>query len=429
MIRAAGLTLAAVLCLAAAAPESRLAQYFRLRREATTAAQAGDLATAEARLEAALALVPQSPGVLIRLARVEAAAGKPQEAIEHLRDYGNLDLSWDVAADPGLKGLMNRPETAPLAEGLLANGRLEDPVEVVAKLPAGTGINEGLVVHSGGFLVSSVTGRGIVRVKGGATTPFFQPDEATGGLFGMALDGGNLWVAEAAGPGIPGSSGPARTALLKIALNDGRLLARYPVAEDGGPHQLGDVLVVDGAVYASDARSGQVWRLPKGGATLEEVVPKGQLGSPQGMAVCAPGVLLVADYTIGLHRLDLVTGALEPVAGHFASVGTDGLFAIPDFHPGRKRSVFVLVQNGLSPERVIYLGLDEDCRQMGFVGFLVNASLMGDLTLGAVDGGGFVFLSRSGWSAHDGEGRRRPDAVPVETLILRHAPKSPFRQR
>lgn len=422
MIRAVSLTLAATLCLAATAPETRLAAYMRLRQEAATAAQAGDLAKAEARLEAALEIVPHSPGVLIRLARVEVAAGKPEEAIQHLLDYANLNLSWDIAADPGLKELLSRPDTKDVAAYLIANGQFEDSVEVAARLPAGNDIHEAVLPYRGGFLVSSVTGRSIVLVKDGKVSPVFRPDTATGGLFGMAFDGTSLWVTEAAGPDIPGSTGPARTALLQIDLDSGRVLHRYSVPDTDGPHQLGDVLVTADAIFASDARSGQIWRLARGDQTLKAIVPKGELGSPQGMAVCRKDVLLVADYTLGLQRLDLKTGRIEAVEGDFASAGTDGLFVIPDFNGRPDLPVFVLTQNGLTPEGVLFMGLHDDCREIGFNGFLVNKDSMADLTLGAVDGDGFVFLSRSGWAAFDAEGKRRPDAPPTETLILRHTP-------
>ena len=116
-------TLAALLLVAAAEPESRLEQYFRLRQEAAKAAQAGDLATAETKFEATLALYPSAPGPFILLARVEVAAGKPAEAIAHLAEYARLGLTWNVAGDPGLKALTDQPDFAPVAAWL----PLEEP--------------------------------------------------------------------------------------------------------------------------------------------------------------------------------------------------------------------------------------------------------------------------------------------------------------
>ena len=67
-----------------------------------------------------------------------------------------------------------------------------------------------------------MTARTIVRTtEDGSLAPFFEPDAAAGGLFGMAVDrrGKALWVAESSGPGIPGSTGARRTGLLKLALD------------------------------------------------------------------------------------------------------------------------------------------------------------------------------------------------------------------
>jgi len=58
-----GAVLAAQLLIAAAAPESRLEQYFRLRNEAAAAVKANDLVGAEARLE------PPSPSIRHRQGR------------------------------------------------------------------------------------------------------------------------------------------------------------------------------------------------------------------------------------------------------------------------------------------------------------------------------------------------------------------------
>lgn len=178
----------ALLLIAAAAPESRLEQYFRLRTEAAAAVKSNDLVGAEARLEAALALYPTSPGSLIRLARVETAAGKPEEAIAHLAAYANFGLTWDVAGDPALKALVDRADFTPVAARLKTNA---DPVgaprEIATLGPAGA-VYEGIVRVDGGWVLSSVAGRSLLRrTEDGQLETLLSPDAETGGLFGMAV--------------------------------------------------------------------------------------------------------------------------------------------------------------------------------------------------------------------------------------------------
>lgn len=408
--RALGAALAALLLTAAAAPESRLEQYFRLRTEAAAAVKANDLVTAEARLEAALILYPASPGSLVRLARVEAAAGKPGEAIAHLKTYAALGLAGDLAGDAALEPLSALPAFAPVAARLTANAAAKGaPFEVIQPGAAGD-IWEGVVAINDGWLISSVTARSIVQAtEDGSLNPFFQPDAATGGLFGMAVDrkGKALWVAESSGPAIPGSIGPRRTGLLKLSLKDGRVLARYPAPDDGKPHLLGDVMVApDGTVYASDSVGAVLYRLRPGGAALEAFVVSPEMASPQGMVVCpGGGAMVVADYTTGLHRIDLKTGADALVGGtdRVALAGTDGLSPLPRKGGGVS---LLATQNGVAPQRVLALRLSRDCRTLIRAEVLASGGTdLDDVALGAAGDHGVVVIGASGWAGYDGEGR------------------------
>jgi hypothetical protein len=412
-----GAALAALVLTAAAAPgESKLEQYFRLRQEAAKAAQAGDLATAETTFEAALALYPTAPGSFIRLARVEVAAGKPDEAIAHLAAYARLGLAWDIAGDPVLKALVDRTDFATVAARLKANA---DPVgapqEIATLGPAGA-VYEGIARVDGGWVLSSVAGRSLLRRgEDGQLGTLLSPDDETGGLFGMAVsaDGKVLWVAESRGRGIPGSAGEPRTGLLKVSLPGGRVLARYFVPDDGKRHQLGDVTIgEDGAVYASDSVGAVIYRLKPGELKLEPFVVTREMASPQGMAICPGGAaMVVADYSSGLHRIDLKTGALTPVGGMRAAMaGTDGLFRIQhDFGMPNASPLpvaLVATQNGITPARVVMLRLSPDCDELEDLTVLASGHPgMGDLTLGAFGEGAVIFIAGSGWAGYDGDGK------------------------
>ncbi|MFZ5670535.1 MAG: tetratricopeptide repeat protein [Pseudomonadota bacterium] len=428
--RAVGAALAALLLIAADAGESRLEQYFRLREEGGAAAQAGDLARAEAKLEAAHSLFPTAPGALIRLARVEVAAGKPGEAVAHLAAYADLDLTWNVAGDPALKALIGRPDFAPVAARLAKNAEPVGAPQAIATLGEAGEVFEGVVHVDGGWVLSTVAGRGLVRRDpDGSLRTLLAPDAGTGGLFGMAWDAERkvLWVAESRGPGIPGSTGEARTGLLKVSWPDGRVLARYVAPDDGRKRQLGDVaLGEDGAVYASDSVGGSIWRLKPAAGELELFVDSRELGSPQGMTVCPGGrAMLVADYPSGLHRVDLRSGALTPVGGERVTLaGTDGLFRVEhDFgmrNAGPPPVAVAATQNGITPARLMLLRLSPDCDAIEASSVLAAGHPgMNDLTLGAFGGGAIVFIGASGWAGYDGEGRptARPPS-PANLLLL-----------
>ena len=427
MIRAVSLTLAAALCLAAAPPESRLEQSLRLRKEAGAAAQANDIAKAETLLEEALALYPTNPGALLRLARVEVAVGKLDEATAHMAAFAELGLTWDIAGDKALSALLAHAPFAAVLAKLTANAQppagLGPPTEL-AVLGRPGDIYEGLAFHNGDWFVSSVTRHTILRVRGGQPQPFLKADAETGGLFGLALDAdrGVLWAAEASGPDIPGArAGATGSALLEIDLETGAIRGRFPAV---GAGQLGDVVVgPDGVVYASDSVGAGLWRLPPNGKAMERFVTSAELRSPQGLAMCDRYSLVVADYSSGLHRLDLTTGALEAIGGvPTALAGSDGFFAVTDRRsaPTAKAGrLFMATQNGVSPERLLSVRLAPDCRTVTETHVLAaNTPGVGDLTLGVASPGWIAFIAKGGWAGFGADGKPLKDAAPEAPRIL-----------
>jgi streptogramin lyase len=400
--------------------ESMIEQVFRLRTEAVAAAKAGDLATAEARLTEARRLFPTSPGVLIRLARVQTANGHPEAAVATLNDYANLGLALDVAADPALKDLAARPDFAPVATRLKANTQPLGRAEPMATLERRDFIGEGvLILPDGDLLVSGVAAKTILRIHDGQAKSFLQGDAETGALFGMSqAPDRSIWVAEAWGADLPGGSGPGRTGLLKLS-PDGKVLARYPAPE---ARQFGDLVVdANGAVFASDSVGGGVWRLNPRENAPTLFAQSNWIKSPQGLAICG-SALLLADYSSGFFRIDRFTGQVSsiPTPNRAALAGIDGLAPNPaaDRSNPYSRS-FIATQNGVQPQRVMDLRLDLNCYKLTLAEpRLANLDGIDDLSLGTASKDRYVFLGHSQWGAWGGEGKPADDAEPVRLYSL-----------
>lgn len=427
--RVFGAALAALLLIAAAAPEGRLAQYQRLRREGAAAVQTGDHDKAVESFREALDLYPDVPGSYIRLARVQAAAGDLDAALTNVQLYAGMGLLFDVEKDPALKALSQLPGYADVAALFTQNAEPVGDIEAVATISgAPEMMGEGLANDGQGWLLGTVAGRTIVRLTPDGTTPFLKADADTGAIFGLAIDArrGVLWAAEARGDGVPGASGPARTGLLKVSVGDGTILARYPLPDDGARRQIGDlVLARDGTVYATDSIGGGVWRLKPGSAALDPVVEPGHMASPQGMVLC-PGerAMLVADYATGLHRVDLASGEDRPLEGLMAGLaGTDGLVAAPGFDfglRGEKPFAAVITQNGVSPQRVMLLQINPGCSEVERTMVLAaNLPGMNDLSLAGVRGAEVVFVGHARWDTRADDGRLvTPAPGPVRVFRL-----------
>jgi streptogramin lyase len=223
----------------------------------------------------------------------------------------------------------------------------------------------------------------------------------------MAIDAnlGVLWIAEASGPGIPGSDGLAATSLIQMELSTGHIRRRFTLpADTSGPHQLNDVAVArNHTVFVADAQSGEVYRLAPGADQMELLVPKGTLLSAQGMVV-APDqrALFVADYGTGLHRIDLRTGVVSslPSRRPAALVGIDGLVACGD-------SLFA-TQNGTSPQRILQIHLNPAARAVESVRIVAEGGQgVDDITLRACDAGQLRYISNSQWANYKPDGSPR----------------------
>lgn len=421
----AGLLAGAAPGLTQEAPEPDVIAFQRLRAEGVAAANADDLATAAARLAEADGRIPNHPGLMLMRARLAASAGQAEEALAQARRYADAGLVVNLAGDRALSTLTDLPGFDALAAAIEANRAPvgADRLTALAAIPGG-GLVESVARDEarGRWLVSMVRDRTIMALDdAGGLSPFLAPDEAVGGVLGLAMDAraGVLWAATAPLPPAvldrAADAPPITAALLKIDAASGRVLARYPAP--GGDRAFGDVaLAPDGVVLVADATAGDLFQLRPGAAALEVLLPSGQMRSPQGMVVTPDGAALIAaDYSSGLWRVDRATGAATrlPAPANASLIGVDGLIS-----DGR---VLYALQNGVAPQRVLRLRLDAAWIRVESVEVLAaNLPAIDEPTTGLVHDGELVFVSRSQWSDFDGEGAlKTPEPEPALVSRLR----------
>jgi hypothetical protein len=421
--------LAVILCpnlalaQATAASETDLAAFRRLRSEGMAARDAGNLDAAERSLVAAEERLPNHPGVIVLRARIAARSGRSEDAIRHLERYAAAGLVADLTRDPALGPLTTTAAGAQVGRALLAN--LEpvggDVLTELAVIP-GSGLVEAIVRDeaNGRWLVSQVSGRNILAVSDtGTVSTWLGADPDRGALVGLAIDAGRgiLWAATMALPpathGRPADAGPFEPALLHIDLETAAIVARYPVPPGPGERGAGDlVLGVGGTVYLANPVGGDIFRLSPGAREMEVVLAPGTVGSPQGMVVTDDGALIVADYSSGLWRVGNAGDVRRLVApGDAVLIGIDGLI-------GGGNTLYA-IQNGTAPQRVLRLTLGPAGIRIEAVEVLAaNLPQIDEPTTGLIHAGDLVFVSRSQWSAFDGEGALR-EAEPAPAIIAR----------
>lgn len=121
---------------------------------------------------------------------------------------------------------------------------------------------------------------------------------------------------------------------------------------------------------------------------------------------------LVADYALGLMRVDLTTGAVGrvPTLPGVATYGIDGLYSHGD--------ALIAVQNGWQPHRVVRFELDANGRVARSTVLAANDPRFSEPTLGAVIGDRFRFIANSQWDRFGPEAVLPPDAELAAPLVL-----------
>ena len=275
--------------------------------------------------------------------------------------------------------------------------------------------------RSGDFFVGSTRQGKIVRVTPGCRERDFVPARAYGlwQVIGLKADPQRrlLWVLSSDGGNLlghkPGNGNPA--GLFKFDLDDGKLLAKYPLEEPGKTHFLNDLaLAADGDVYVTHMfEAGQVWRLDARTGTFAPFYSgDAAFHDPNGVALSADGKRLYVASDEGISVIDLASRARTPVADPegFRLGGVDGLyvrgrtlvFLQPDL---RRVSRCELMDGGLTAAHCIVLEQDNP--------------LFMHITTGVVVEGTLYYIADSQFDAVGADGRLPPLDQLYQPVILK----------
>lgn len=370
-----------------------------LTRAAYKADDEGRHTEATEGLEQALALRPNHPGLIYALAQTTAAAGKREAALGWLELYAALGLTTDLARAEALAPLHDDPQFIAAAAKITANGKQQGDVARTFTASQTLLLVEGIAFDElqHRYFLSSIYERKIVSATtDGTVSPFAGADLGLWSPTGMKVDKarGHLIVASAATPQTAGidEADQGKSAVHILNLETGALVKKWQFG--GNQHWFGDVaLGPDGTIYISDSLQKELYKIPGGTGDIETLVSHADWPSAQGITLSDNGAFLyMADYAMGLFRIDLKTKAVLALSPSpdLAPYGIDGLY----FHDG----ALIAIQNGVNPQRVIRIKLNEagdritgmDLLASGHPDFL-------EPTLGVIVGDAFRFIANSGW--------------------------------
>jgi hypothetical protein len=400
-------------------------------RRAADAMRANDNYTARREVDHAASAWPLQEGYVWASAVMAARAGDMTALAAALAAYADLGLGRDLRADSSIAPFLSHPELAALAtrhdrnRAPLARSRSRATLADSAFFPEGMDY----AVESAHFYVASVRHRTVAELTGDGT--LFREllprnSRGIGAILGVRVDAahGVLWLTTAGIPQMegyqPADSGIA--ALLRIRLSDAHVERRWDLTPSPKAHILGNLaLGPAGDVFVSDKSNPAVYRLRPGVDTLERLTHP-LFRSLQGLAPTPDGrYLYLSDYSHGLLRVELATGAvirLDDAPGS-TSLGCDDI--------AWDAGAIVAVQNGVKPARVMRFLLDARGARIARADLLDrNSAVADEPTNGTVIGREFVYVANSLWQQYDEEGVRKPGSHLARPVLL-SVPLPPLR--
>ena len=350
-----------------------------LYRTAMRHASDGDYETARRMLEANLQIKPGQVAYLRLLVTLAMMNDRPDDAFAALDRIADQGLIIELARfEEGLRAA-DSPRLDAIIARFAVNAAPVGQAERLAVVDAPDALIEGVAmdIESDRLFLSSVAQREILMIEPFSpdeVTVFAGADDGLWSVFGIGVDDRTrmVWATSGVVPQTPMAEGePAGTALFAFDLVSGDLYRKYQIE---GAGLMTDFVVRDGTVYVSDNEAPRVYVLDDMGSDLRLLVEDDRFASLQGLAL-SRGALYVADYTIGIWRIDLGNQSVSLVeaAGH-SLIGIDGLLNTRD---GR----LIAVRNGVTPHQVMAIDLDREGRAVANVDVLLRAHRdMGDNT-------------------------------------------------
>lgn len=408
-LRFAGL-LAAGFILALSSSPGVADDYAEARGELVAAYQAEDFPTMVIAAENALAARPGYASALFNLAFAQVLNGDPDASFTTMQVLLRQKVDFgiaDIEAFAALKELPGWPDYAAAISELdapLGSARLAYSYESSDFIPEGIAVDD-----DGSLYLGSIRHGDIVRVDGDSTTIVSSADGPHWSVFGMRIHAGKLWFVSSAIEEFAGlKAGDAgKNGVFAVDLASNEIVVRVALPESENKQVLGDLIVeTENTLLLADQADGVIWRYSIDDGSFARVIERGVIGSPQGLVLSVGGeYLFVADYIGGIYRVHLATGEADLVESpeDLSLYGIDGLY--------RHGERLIAVQNGVRPNRVLDLQLNDDGSRVESSHILaMSLPEFDEPNLGQVVGDRFLFIANSHWTQFDRD-RNLPEGL------------------
>ncbi len=386
--------------------------------------QAADYQRMAWALEKFLLLRPNSGEARLTLATTYAMLGEKSKTYETLLKLQRAGYGFDLSNNPNFSKVSDTKVWTYIVDTLKTSLKPFGEGKVAFTLPGGDYLFDSIAwdAKRQQFLIGSVRDGTIRRVdKSGRMTDFIKPDAGNGlwSIYALAVDPEDeaLYVASTSSVYFKNfnQSDFGKAGVFKFSLTDGKLLTKYLLEPDQAPRTLSSIAVGPrGLVFAADGLRNIIYRLD--GDKLRPLLENPKLTSLRGMAVSGDGrFLYFADYALGVFGVDLAEGRafdLHYDPEKLALGGIDGLLWYENH--------LILVQNGMTPHRIMRLSLSTDGRKVIDVTPIDAGHAQLELpTYGTVAGNDLYFIANSQRNGYDGYGNPKDVAKLKPVVIFR----------
>lgn len=323
-------------------------------------------------------LRPYEPQYMVGMVVGAALVGRKNTAYSYMHKMQQQGLSYDFDSVEDTASIRDTEVYSHINDLLVRAGDPLGAAEVAFTLPESEHYAETIAWDPTRqkFLVGTLDNGSVLAVSPGGDTEVLIGTgdvQEMWSVHGLVVDAERkrLWVATTAVPAFDGltSEDAGRTALLGFDLETLEPFARHEVPADGLPHLLGSIAMLPGGdVYVIDRAVPMIYRRTADGDALEPYLANRELVGFRDIVASADGKrLYVADAALGILVVEPETQVSAMLAGPetLNLGGISGLMAAD--------GALLVVQNGITPQRVIRLELDSGGLAVADVQPIANA--------------------------------------------------------
>lgn len=360
---------------------------------------------------------PYEQQYMIGMVIGSALLGKQTTAYNYMHIMQQQGLSYDFNVSDDSESIRGT-EVYDYLNGLLIEaGKPVGEAREAFTLPA-TSVHPETIAWDdsrGRFLVGSIeTGDVMAISPGGEIEVLIKATDENGllAITGIAVDEKNkrLWISSAGVPGFVGLKPQqlGRGALFEFDLASLALVKRYEIPADGLLHVPGGLVITPaGDVYFIDRTVPMVFRKLASSDAIEPYMASKDLTALKDLALSDSGeILYLADGAMGIMVVDLVnsTSAMLSAPDSLNLGSISGLMYSEDN--------LVMMQNGITPQRIMRLNLSPDGKSIDEVSPLAIALPFFDApAYGTIVDGAAFYFANGNQPGQTGE--------PEETLVLK----------